>query len=146
MSIEKSYNFIQINKSVSSSGTIKHIDLIDEGIKLVVNLLPDDSEHARTTEEQELESLGVAYKYIPVEWNNPQLADYDVFEKILNQYSGKKIHVHCAANYRATAFYGVYAYKNLGWSKDQVSKLMDSIWNIQEYPLWVKYVNKLMGT
>jgi protein tyrosine phosphatase (PTP) superfamily phosphohydrolase (DUF442 family) len=144
MSIEQAYNFIQIDELVSSSGSISEIALIDEGFHLVVNLLPNDNEHARATEKQEFESLGVDYEYVPVDWNNPQIEAYESFESILKHYQNKKIHVHCAANFRATAFYGVYGYRNLGWSEMQLYDLIASIWNIEEYPLWEKYVSDLI--
>jgi protein tyrosine phosphatase (PTP) superfamily phosphohydrolase (DUF442 family) len=143
MSIKKAYNFIQINERVSTSGTIKHIELKKEGYHLFVNLLPNDSEHARNNEQQEVEGLKINYSYIPVDWNNPLITDYKDFEEVMNRFSDKKIHIHCAANYRVTAFYGIYAYNNLGWSKAQLFELISRIWNIEEYSQWLKFITAL---
>ena len=149
MSIEKAYNFKRINELVSSSGTIKHIDIssmAEEDYDLVINLLPNDNEHARKNEQQEFKTLGIEYKYIPVDWNNPKQSDYIEFESILNGFKCKKIHIHCAANFRATAFYGIYTCKNLDWSKLQSFELMKSFWDISEYPLWEQLITKLIET
>jgi protein tyrosine phosphatase (PTP) superfamily phosphohydrolase (DUF442 family) len=145
MSIKKAYNFIQINSLVSSSGTIKFIELKKEDYQLIINLLPNDNTHARENEQQDIEDLKINYAYIPIDWSNPLLEDYKNFEEVMNRFSDKKIHIHCAANYRATAFFGIYAYKNLSWSKAQLSELMSPIWNIDEYPQWQIFLSTLLA-
>ena len=146
MSIKKAYNFIQINELVSTSGTIKHIELIKEDYQLIVNLLPNDSEHARDNEQQDVEGLKINYIYIPVDWNNPVMLDYHDFEAVMNKFINKKVHIHCAANYRVTAFYGIYAYKNSDWSETQLFELISSIWDIDEHPQWQKFISTLIAT
>lgn len=54
---------------------------------------------------------------------------------------GKKLHIHCAANYRASAFYAIYAYNNKGWSK-KLNAFIDEIWEISDYPVWVDFVSQ----
>ena len=60
----------------------------------------------------------MAYHHIPVEWEQPQASDFVAFETIMSQLPASKTLIHCAANYRVTAFYSLYAMKHQGWSAD----------------------------
>jgi hypothetical protein len=44
--------------------------------------------------------------------------------------------VHCAANYRVSAFYAIYARRNLGWSDKDANVHITSIWNPAEHDPW----------
>ena len=144
MSIKKAYNFKEANELASCSGTLKYISLqslADEGYAAVINLLPDDAEYAVKDEKKKIENLGIHYKYIPVDWNNPKQSDFETFEVALNGFNGKKVHIHCAANYRVSAFYAIYAFKNQGWSETVLREFIGSIWQLAEYPVWNKFVS-----
>jgi len=146
MDITKAYNYKVANDLVSCSGTIKTINLkslSDTGYEVVINLLPDNDQHARENEKQELENLGIQYFHIPVEWDIPKQSDFIAFESALNSVKGKKLHIHCAANYRVTAFYSSYAYKNLGWSKSKKGEFIASIWDISDYPIWNDFISEI---
>ena len=144
MNINQAYNFKKVTDRVSCSGTLKGVamkSLSDDGYDVVINLLPDDSEYAVVAEKNELEKLGLRYEYIPVDWNEPKLSDYESFESIMDDIKDKKVHIHCAANFRVTAFYSIYAFKNQGWSKSQLNDFIGSIWQLSEYPAWTKFVS-----
>lgn len=40
----------------------------------------------------------------------------------------KKVLVHCAANFRVTAFFSLYAMKREGWTAEQGNQLISRIW------------------
>ena len=146
MIIQKAYNFKQLDKFVSSSGTLKNIDLksfLSENYSVVINLLPNDSEYAIEGEKKDLESLGIHYVYIPIDWSEPKHSDYEAFESAMTVNDGKKLHIHCAANYRASAFFAIYAYNHMGWSKSKLTAFINGIWKISEYPVWVEFVSQL---
>ena len=146
MTLSKAYNFIQVNELISSSGTLMHIDLqslSNEDYHAVINLLPDDNQHATKDEQKTLEALGLNYTYIPVDWDAPTTSDFTEFESAMISNKGKKIHIHCAANFRATAFYGIYACKHLNWSTEQVLAFTTPIWQIEDYPIWSNFVDQL---
>lgn len=106
MIIQNSYNFKQLDKFISSSGTLKNVDLkslLTENYSVVINLLPNDSEYALEGEKENLASLGIHYVYIPIDWSEPKHSDYEAFESTMTKNDGKKLHIHCAANYRACA-------------------------------------------
>jgi len=129
---------------VTCSGTLKKVNLqslFDEGYKAVINLLPDDSEYAVEGEKRAFEESGIHYVYIPVDWDEPKHSDFETFESELKAIEGKKVHIHCAANFRVTAFYSIYAFRNRGWSKTELSGFVGSIWQLSEYPVWEKFVS-----
>lgn len=148
MNITKAYNFIQIDKRVSSSGTIMDVNLqslADASYDVVINLLPDDNEHAVKNEGESFKTLGISYTYIPIDWEAPTRVNFKAFEAAMIAAKGKKIHIHCAANYRAIGFYAIYAYKHLAWSTDKMDEFIEKVWKISKYPVWVKLVAELIN-
>lgn len=144
MNIKKAYNFKEINELVSCSGTLRKVDLrslSDEGYEVVINLLPDDSEYAVIDEKRDFEKSGIRYVYIPVDWDEPKNSDFESFESEMDAAKGKKVHIHCAANFRVTAFYSIYAFRNQDWSNTELSEFIGSIWQLSEYPVWDKFVS-----
>lgn len=144
MDINKAYNYIDNDERVSSSGTIVNVNLqslLDANYSAVINLLPDDSEHARKNEKEDFEKLGIEYTYIPIDWDAPTQANFEAFEATMLSVKDKKIHIHCAANYRATAFYAIFAHKHYAWSKEKIMEFTASIWTVSDYPIWLKFVN-----
>ena len=62
----------------------------------------------------------------------------------MDDIKGKKVHIHCAANFRATAFYAIYAYRKVGWTRIKVNEFIRSIWQLSEYPVWDKFVTSYL--
>lgn len=148
MSVDQAYNFKQISPSVSTAGVISSQQLAalgSEGYEVVVCLLPNDSEYAIQGERSLVEAQGIQYVYIPVDFAAPTEDDYQQFAAAVSGSRDKKTMLHCAANYRVTAFYGIYAHQQLGWSKDQVWELINAIWDIKEYPVWNDFVTGRVG-
>jgi protein tyrosine phosphatase (PTP) superfamily phosphohydrolase (DUF442 family) len=48
--------------------------------------------------------------------------------------------LHCAANFRVTAFYSLYAIKHLGWSEAQAETFRQSVWQGSDYPVWAQFI------
>jgi hypothetical protein len=51
--------------------------------------------------------------------------------------------LHCAANYRVTAFYALYALRHLGWSEAQADEFRASIWQGSNYPIWEAFYSRM---
>jgi len=147
MHVSQAYNFKQVDDLLSTSGILNQDQLAllgRERYEAVINLLPDESEYAIKDEASIVESQGIAYEYIAVDFSNPTVRDYQAFERKLQGLAGKKVMVHCAANFRASAFYAIYAYTNLGWSETEARSFMGSIWNPNAHPVWDEFVNGLL--
>jgi protein tyrosine phosphatase (PTP) superfamily phosphohydrolase (DUF442 family) len=83
------------------------------------------------------------YHHIPVVWSNPQESDFEAFVRLMDQPARGKTLVHCAANFRVTAFYSLYAMKKLGWSEAQADAFRDSIWQGSRYPIWEAFIQRI---
>ena len=141
MSSADIYNHRRVNEQVITGGHPTEQQLRDaaaEGVRAVINLAPVD--HRSVPDEDELvRSLGMTYRAIPVAWDRPTLADFAAFEEAMQQ-AAEPVLIHCAANFRVTAFYSLYARKHLGWSPAEAAALRDSIWAGSDLPIWEAFI------
>jgi protein tyrosine phosphatase (PTP) superfamily phosphohydrolase (DUF442 family) len=111
-----------------------------EGYDVVIDLLPGDSSYAVANEGAIVQSQGVGYVHIPVDFAAPTHADLDSFTTAMDENAGKAIHVHCAANYRVSAFYSLYALAKGWWSAKEADAHIRDVWNPEEYPAWERFI------
>jgi protein tyrosine phosphatase (PTP) superfamily phosphohydrolase (DUF442 family) len=146
MSTEDIYNYRRINDQIITGGqpTEEHLKAAaDEGFRTVINLAPINPRYSLDDEPGLVRSLGMAYHHIPIAWDNPTSSDFAAFERVMNELHAEKTLIHCAANFRVTAFYALYALKHLGWSSDQADELRASIWQASDYPLWETFISAM---
>ena len=143
MGIEDSYNFRRIDDRLTTSGLVSVAQLSDlhrEGYDAVINLLPDSFEHAVPEEEQVVRDQGLDYVYIPVDFDAPTHADLEAFADAMDARTGQKVHVHCAANYRVSAFYSLYALRRGLCTDDEATALVREIWDPSDFPTWMAFI------
>jgi uncharacterized protein (TIGR01244 family) len=149
MSIEQAYNFKRIDERVATAGLLDKqqlAELSDEGYETVINLLPEDSEYAVADEAGIVTRQGLDYIYIPVDFGNPCEADFTEFEQAMETHRDQKLLIHCAANFRVSAFYGIYARQRLGWSSAEARAHIASIWSPAEHPPWAQFISGYLGS
>ena len=145
--LEKIYNHLQLSDTLHSSGmpTLEQISyLAGNNIKVVINLATSKSEGWMPDEKELVESQNIAYYDIPVDWDNPTTDDLNKFMAAMDRHKGEKILVHCQANYRATAFISLYRFNFMGWSEENAFRDLRKIWNPAEYPIWQKFIEKVL--
>jgi uncharacterized protein (TIGR01244 family) len=143
MGVEASYNFRRVSDTVTTSGLIAPDDLAGlraEGYDVVVNLLPDSSEHSIRGEAAIVDDQGLTYVYIPVDFAAPRREELDTFAEVMDAHDGKSIHVHCAANYRVSVFYGLYAVRRGTWSPDEAQQHIRGVWPDGPDPVWSDFI------
>jgi len=146
MSTEEIYNYRSVNDRISTGGQPTREQLrsaADEGFTTVVNLATGDARFSLDDEAGLARALGMTYHHIPVAWENPQESDFAAFEAVLQASPADKILIHCAANFRVTAFYSLYALKHLGWTEAQAGEFRASIWGGSDYPIWEKFIGDM---
>jgi protein tyrosine phosphatase (PTP) superfamily phosphohydrolase (DUF442 family) len=116
-----------------------------DGFKTVINLATINPRYSLKDEEGLSQSLGMKYRHIPVAFEKPTEDDFKAFEAAMQAAGDDKTVVHCAANFRASAFYSLYAMKHLGWSKAQAEEFRASIWSGSYYPVWNEFIAKIEG-
>lgn len=144
MGIEASLNFRRVDDAVTTSGTVAAENLAElkaRGYEAVINLMPDDSEYAVAGEADIVTGQGLGYTYIPVDFAAPTHEDFERFVAAMEANAGKTLHVHCAANYRVSAFYSLYALRSGRWSLEQADALLADVWNPPgQYPVWDAFI------
>lgn len=144
MMFEKIYNFLRLTDKLTSSGmpTTEEIsDAPNHDVQVVINLAPDDVPNALSNEAKLIGSLGMEYIHIPVNWNTPTQAGLDVFMDAMDARKDKVIHVHCEANFRASAFITMYRILRLGWKDEDAFVVMHKIWDEDAYPVWRTFID-----
>jgi len=145
MSTEDIKNVIKVNDQLITGGQPTEDQLksaAEEGFANVINLATLNPRYALPYEAGLVKTLGMSYFHIPVEWEAPKDSDFDDFERVMKELPSGKTLIHCAANYRVTAFYSLYAQKNLGWSEDQAVKFRAPIWTDEDIPEWTDFINR----
>ncbi len=148
MGISGAFNFVEIKTGLTTSGlpTIEQLEgLSEEAYQVVINLLPDDSEYAVHGEAAAVASQGLAYHYIPVDYANPRYQDFTEFVSVMDAHEGERVHVHCAANYRVSVFYALYAHLKGIWDAAQMQKHMHSLMNPADYPPWPEFIEEVLS-
>lgn len=146
MSTAEIYNYRKINDHLISGGQPTEAQLraaAEEGFTAVINLATNDPRYSLPDEGGLARSLGMRYIHIPVDWGNPTPADFEAFEKAMQELAGARTLIHCAANFRVTAFYGLYAMKRLGWSETRAEALRAPIWQGSQYPVWEEFIRAI---
>ena len=132
MTIDTIPNFIQVDDHTILGGqpTEQHFrSARAAGYEVVVNLAPTSAiEHSLPDEAELLAGLGFEYHHIPVAWSAPTVGDFDQFADLMNSMGDRPALIHCAGNFRVTAFYALYAITRFGWSDEQAEALMDRVW------------------
>lgn len=143
------FNYRKVDDQFITAGQPKEAELqaaAKEGFKRVINLAPTSSRNALKDEAGLVRSLGMHYDYIPVDWEKPTDEDFAAFEQAMQSAGKDKTIVHCAANYRASAFYSLYAMKHLGWSQARAEEFRGSIWKGSDFPVWEQFIARTQAS
>jgi protein tyrosine phosphatase (PTP) superfamily phosphohydrolase (DUF442 family) len=102
-------NFLWMNDRLGTGGMPKpeqFLRIREAGFDTVINLALPTSDNALANEGEIVSKLGMSYIHIPVNFENPGIADFRKFSAFLKSLldSGNRVFVHCAANYRVSAF------------------------------------------
>jgi protein tyrosine phosphatase (PTP) superfamily phosphohydrolase (DUF442 family) len=146
MSTQDIYNYRKVDDQYITGGQPTEENLksaADEGFQTVINLATINPRYSLEDEAGLVQSLGMLYHHIPVEWDNPTESDFAAFERVMQAQPDAKTLIHCAANFRVTAFYSLYALKYLGWSAAHADAFRASIWQGSDYPVWEAFISHM---
>lgn len=123
-------NWRRVDARVTTSGQPSEAQLralAEDGVAAIINLAPADNNGALPDEAEIIDSLGLGYSYIPVDFEAPTEADFDRFTAAMAEFGNARVHVHCIYNARVTAFMLRYARARHG-DADAAKKEMETIW------------------
>ena len=143
MSSEEIFNYIKVNEEIITAGqptAVQLESLAYEGFVTVINLATIDPQYAPPDEAGILRSQNIIYHHIPVDWSAPKENDFYEFDRLMVKRPKGKCLIHCAANFRVTAFYGLYAQRHLGWTAVQADDFRAPIWDGSILPVWENFI------
>ncbi|MCW8875539.1 MAG: protein tyrosine phosphatase family protein [Kangiellaceae bacterium] len=140
-SLHEIKNFRFVSDKFASAGMIdlkQYSHIKEYGFKHVINLIPG----MQLKERRHVESLGMTYEQIPVDWGNPKLADFEKFVDFMKSYGDEKVFVHCQLNWRASSFVYLYRVTQLGVSQKEAKTDLKAIW--KPHDGWDKYIKEVI--
>lgn len=145
--ITDTHNYRAVDDALCTSGqpTIAQLaSIAAAGYDVIINLaLHDDPRYSLPDETGTVQSLGLSYINIPVQFAAPSEADLIAFFTAMEANRGNKLWIHCAANYRVSAFLGLYRVIKQGWEREQAFELMRGLWQPNE--VWSSFIETMLA-
>ena len=135
------YNWRRLDGRITTSGqpTAAQLgEIAALGVRHVVNLAPHSHAKALPDEAGSVARLGMDYCYIPVDFAAPAEADFVAFCDAMAKFGDAPVHVHCATNFRVSAFMFRYRRDVLGLDEAVARAEMEAVWQPTE--AWVGFV------
>jgi len=132
------YNWRRLDDRITTSEQL--VDIRDLGVKHVVNLALHTHEKALPDEAASVSRLGMEYIHIPVDFQNPTEHDFEQFCAVMEKLKDVRVHVHCIANYRVSAFFYRYHRDVLGMDKAKARAEMEAVWHPEG--VWAGFVQR----
>lgn len=140
------HNYRAVDESLCTSGqpSVAQLrEIADAGFTTVINLaLHDDPRYSLPDEPGVVQSLGMVYVHIPVQFWAPTEANLLEFFAAMEAHEGEKIWVHCAANMRVSAFLGLYRVIKQGSERGSAFALMEGLWQPDE--VWSSFISSVL--
>jgi protein tyrosine phosphatase (PTP) superfamily phosphohydrolase (DUF442 family) len=127
------YNYYAMPEDLGTSGqpTPEQFAAIrSAGFDAVINLAMPNSDNALADEGRLVADQGMTYINIPVPWESPNAQHLQQFLGVMDALRGQgmQVWVHCAANYRASAFTYQYLTQRKGYSAEEASTPLLKAW------------------
>ncbi len=142
-SLHEIVNFHFVSDQLASSGMLdlaQYEHIKDYGFKHVINLIPGN----QIKERKHVQSLGLSYEQIAVDWNKPTAENFVQFAELMQSYGDAKVYIHCEMNMRASAF--VYLYRVLYQDIPQQDAQQDMLTIWQPQGTWLDFINNTIKT
>jgi protein tyrosine phosphatase (PTP) superfamily phosphohydrolase (DUF442 family) len=136
-------NFVPIDERLGTGGQPTEEQLRDvagEGYGAVVNLGLLDPKYCLADEAGLVASLGMRYAHIPVKFDAPAVDDFRAFVAAMDELEGGKTFVHCAANYRVSAFVALWGELRRGWPRARADGIARRLWTPNE--TWLAFLER----
>ncbi len=141
----KTYRKISSSLHTAAQPTAEQFESIKHaGIDRVINLALPDSPGAIENESKVVQENELEYTHIPVDFKKPEATDLERFFQVMEQNNEKNILVHCAYNWRVSAF--VYLYRVIKQDCDEETAKQDmlAIWEPDE--TWQAFIDTALAS
>lgn len=134
-------NWRRIDERITSPGQPSEAQLAEIhrlGITTIINLGLHTHEQALPDEAASAALLGMRYVHIPVPFDAPEEPHFNAFVEAMNESAAEKVHVHCIANMRVSAFLYRYRRDVLGLPEAESRAAMDTLW--RPGGVWAQFI------
>lgn len=140
-------NTYQVFDWLWTSGQLTENDITQlqkDGFTTVINLALPTSTNALKEEAVQVANLHMNYINIPVEWELPEVAQFELCAGLLSELHarGHKVWLHCAMNMRVSAFVYLFRKLVLKQSEEEAVHPMIDIWTPN--PLWREFMDEVV--
>ncbi|MEM8594684.1 MAG: protein tyrosine phosphatase family protein [Pseudomonadota bacterium] len=135
--------FEEINDELACAGqpsAAQFQELADEGYEIVFNLAMDNSIGYLENEKQLVESAGMRYIHLPVNWGEPQIYDVLKYFAMLGGLRGKRVLTHCTLNATSSCF--VYMYRRFILKHDEKQARHTMARYTRLTPAWIDIIDQ----
>lgn len=127
-------NIVPISGTIVTSGqpTAESLGkLASGGFHAVIYLAPLTVADAVPAEAEIVRGQGMEFINIPIPFNNPTAADFEVFVAAMNRLSGQNVLVHCQVNLRASTMTFLYRVIARHVPADEAYDSVAQVWSPQ---------------
>lgn len=145
-SINKIKNYYRIDDKIASAGqpAADEFNLIRQaGFDLIINLALPDSPHAIENEAEIVNQENMDYLHIPVDFKAPSLTDLHRFFNVMEQHEQKNIFVHCALNWRVSAFLFLYRTIKCDYPVSDALSDLHNVWTPDD--TWQAFIDSALA-
>jgi protein tyrosine phosphatase (PTP) superfamily phosphohydrolase (DUF442 family) len=139
-------NFRQYSETFASSGqpSVEDLQTVeDAGFERVIYLAFSDDGTAIEAEDRLVKEHGMRYVHIPVDFNKPEIAEFQTFLHLMQAEPKTKTLLHCQINLRASTFSMLYRVIALGVPLGEAKVAFDSVWQPNE--TWYRFIVSVLG-
>lgn len=139
------YNYRRLSEDIVTAGqpTVEQFHTVaEQGIEVVINLGLADADYALPDERGLVQSLGLMYEHIPVQWEQPRVEDFEQFADCMHRHEHQTRLVHCAANMRVSTFMALYRILEGGWPVEPAMAELEAVWHPN--PIWQNFIAKIL--
>jgi protein tyrosine phosphatase (PTP) superfamily phosphohydrolase (DUF442 family) len=136
------YNFHEVSDQLACSGqpTADQLkQLAAENYKVIINLGLPNTKYSLPDEAASVKAADMDYCHIPVVFEDPKVSELADFIKFMQSQDDQKTLVHCAANYRASAFTGLYLFAMDKLDEKQMRSFIEDVWKPDA--VWQQFID-----
>lgn len=113
------------------------------GIEAVIHLALPTAANALRGEAEAVTGLGMTFIQIPVPWEKPEPWHLQQFFGVMDTFTGHHVWVHCAKNFRASAFVYLYRRLRLAETHEVAQHPMCTVW--EPNPIWQAFIEQSLS-
>lgn len=138
-------NYHRIDERLVTGGHLVGDGLAElhaQGVTVVIDL----RDRPPRGQKKKLAEQGIEWINIPVEWDDPETVDFELFSEAMEAHQGDHVLVQCAANYRASAMTYLYRVVVEQVDEDEAEKDLNAVWiPSEENQQWADYIEGIMA-